>query len=96
MSSIVKKATITVSNSNLETKDMSVMCSSWIPAHYTKMIRYQMIESVDRNEGMVSMVVMTALRTMAKETQTLSAKAALLEDGSSSRRKSFRLNGFWM
>lgn len=55
---------------------------------------YQMIESVDRKEGMVSMVVMTALRTIAKDTHTLSAKAALLEDGSSSRRKSLRLNGF--
>jgi len=57
-------------------------------------VLYQMIESVERNEGIVSMVVITALRTIANETQTLSANAALLEDGSSRSRKSFLLKGF--
>lgn len=43
---------------------------------------------------MVSIVVITALRTMANETQTLRAKAAWLDDGSSRSKKSFRLKGF--
>lgn len=55
---------------------------------------YQIVESVDRKEGIVSIVVITALRTMANDTQTLSAKAAWLDDGSSRSRKSFRLKGF--
>ena len=55
---------------------------------------YQMIESVERNEGIVSMVVITALRTIANETQTLSANAALLDDGSSRSKNSFLLKGF--
>jgi hypothetical protein len=37
---------------------------------------YQIVESVDRKEGIVSIVVITALRTMANDTQTLRAKAA--------------------
>lgn len=55
---------------------------------------YQILLSVDRKEGMVSMVVMTALMTIAIETQTLSAKAVLLEEGSSSNRNNRRLKGF--
>lgn len=55
---------------------------------------YQILLSVDRKEGMVSMVVMTALMTIAIETKTLSAKAVLLEEGSSSNRNNCRLKGF--
>jgi hypothetical protein len=43
---------------------------------------------------MVSIVVITALRTIANETQTFRANAALLEEGSSSNRKSFLFSGF--
>lgn len=57
-------------------------------------VTYQILLSVDRKEGMVSMVVMTALMTIAMETQTLSAKAVLLEEGSSSNRNNRRLKGF--
>src|SRR5690554_3365028 len=56
---------------------------------------YQIIESVERKDGMVSIVVITALRTMTKDTQTLKANAALLEEGSSSSRKNFLFNGFY-
>lgn len=55
---------------------------------------YQTAESVERNAGMVSMVVITALRMMAKETHTFKAKAALLEEGSSSKRNRRLLKGF--
>jgi hypothetical protein len=43
---------------------------------------------------MVSIVVITALRMMAKETHTLRAKAVLLEEGSSSKRNRRRLKAF--
>jgi hypothetical protein len=53
-----------------------------------------MAESVERKAGIVSIVVITALRTIAKDTQTFSAKAVLLEEGSSSKRNSRLLKGF--
>lgn len=56
---------------------------------------YQTAESVDRNEGIVSMVVITALNTIANDTQTFRAKAALLEDGSSNNKNNRRLRGFY-
>lgn len=55
---------------------------------------YHIFESVDRNEGIVSIVVITAPRTMANETQTFKANAALLEEGSSSNKKSLLLDEF--
>ena len=51
---------------------------------------------MDRKEGMVSMVVIMALRTMANETQAFRAKAALEEEGSSSSKYKRLLNGFYM
>lgn len=67
---------------------------SFLPQVDQVVLAYHILESVERNDGIVSMVVMTALRTIAKDTHTLSAKVGLLDEGSSSKRYSLRLKGF--
>lgn len=94
---MVKKATMTVSKSNLRVRSIGVrsidaelaadrhnihVCIRLSLSMLAKSPAvnacngYQIVESVDRKEGIVSIVVITALRTMANDTQTLRAKAA--------------------
>lgn len=50
----------------------------------------------ERNEGIVSMVVVMALKRMRNDTITLVQKALLLLAGSSSKRYNFRLMSFFI